>query len=82
MPKCPKCGKEIDYLEYYQLTWQYAKARLAKGVFRNSVEYYLEYHDWKDTGIDEDGGYYCPECEELIAVSEREAIEFLKKGDE
>jgi len=65
MPKCPKCGKEIEYLDYTQPAK--ASVKPAGG--------YLEYC-WWDEYVAE-GEYECPECGEVLFDSEEEAERFF-----
>jgi DNA-directed RNA polymerase subunit RPC12/RpoP len=76
MPKCPKCGKEIDFLENYQYP---------------TVDYYHFYldsegnpqYEYMDgfSSKDDEGDYYCPECGEKLFDNEEDAIKFLKGGE-
>jgi len=64
MPKCPKCGKEIDYLtnfviEEYKLT-----------IDENGNGY----HEL----VDCDDDYQCPECATILFRDEEKAVKFLK----
>jgi len=84
MPKCPKCGEEIDYLIGY---YRYESSNFLHMIdgepertFRDEATY-LE-------GEDE---YECPLCEKVLFDNEEDALEFLrekrkrrrcKKGDE
>jgi hypothetical protein len=69
MPKCPVCGKEIDYLIEYSKEWRKYRVRLVG----DSIEY--EEIDEADV-IDHE--YACPECDTTIATTEEEAEEFLR----
>jgi phage FluMu protein Com len=67
MPKCPKCGKEIDYLNY---------EGEAGATFDASG-----YSDAEL--FDADGHYYCPMCRTLLFESDLEAYRFLiQEGDD
>ena len=65
MPFCPKCGKEIDYLHYWENALNTAK-------FDGE-----HYHDW-DTVETYEYGYECPECGFPLFSNEDDAIKFLK----
>jgi hypothetical protein len=70
MPKCPKCGKEIDYLYCYAY-------KLEKARFYISSNNRTKYSNWK--GICRgDLVYDCPKCGELLFASEEEAEKFLR----
>jgi len=73
MPKCPKCGKEIDYLVDYSPAWQKYEMRIDK----NGDAHYEFVDDSLpiDTIDDE---YECPECSEVLFTDEEEAVKFLK----
>jgi predicted RNA-binding Zn-ribbon protein involved in translation (DUF1610 family) len=66
MPKCPKCGEEIDHLINYCRGWE---------MFAFDGEEY-EYID--SFGVDE-SEYACPECDETLFTDEEEASKFLKR---
>jgi len=73
MPKCPKCGSEIDELIVY--CKEISKYR----VWLHSPE--DEHPSWEriDALESEDvGGYECPECGEQLFKDYHEAIAFLK----
>jgi hypothetical protein len=72
MPKCPKCGEEIDHLHYYAYELQKADF----DVFDNGD---FEYNSW-DSLCDVKGEpeYCCPECSATLFRSQDEAIKFLK----
>jgi predicted RNA-binding Zn-ribbon protein involved in translation (DUF1610 family) len=69
MPKCPKCGKEIDYvLEYHDVLTQTA-------IYADrSVEL-----DRLDSGLDY-LTYDCPECGAELFQSWDEAKAFIRAG--
>lgn len=71
MPKCPKYGKEIDYLK------DYSKCEEVYD-FRVSETGHPQY-DMVDTipGSDYDD-YECPECGEVLFTGEGDALKFLK----
>jgi len=64
MPKCPKCGKEIDYLtdfilEEYKLT-----------IDENGSAYHELVNDSDE--------YQCPKCAAILFRDEEDAVKFLK----
>ncbi len=69
MPKCPKCGKEIDCLRNFQSG-------------ENAYDFYVEDGDTHyeldefqpDNNIND---YECPECSETLFTDEEEARKFL-----
>lgn len=73
MPKCPKCGAEIDYLIADRLTHIYQEVSL-------NDEGDLEYGDYNDGSAEDDEKekFYCPECNALISPSYNGAVKFLK----
>lgn len=72
MPKCPKCGKEIDHLVYYA----YELQRANLWVFEDGES---EYSTWDSLGETKgDPDYECPECGEVLFHNEDEAINFLR----
>jgi DNA-directed RNA polymerase subunit RPC12/RpoP len=70
MPRCPKCGSEIDYLIEYSKEWRRYRVRL----IGDSIEY-------EETGdaVVIDHEYVCPHCETTIAITEEEAKRFLSR---
>ncbi len=70
---CPKCGKEIDCLDYE------ASVR-ESGFVCAGGETYLDYQKGRDCHDFEmqDVRYSCPECTEFLTRDEDEALEFLK----
>jgi len=73
MPKCPKCGKEIDYLRDFSPVWQEYKM-----IIDENGDAHYEFVDDSlpiDTIDDE---YECPECGEVLFTDEEEAVKFLK----
>jgi predicted RNA-binding Zn-ribbon protein involved in translation (DUF1610 family) len=69
--RCPKCGKEIDYLYYYAY-------ELQKATFYISSNNHAEYSNWDSIpDIKGDPEYVCPECGEVLFTSEEEAEKFL-----
>lgn len=74
LPKCPKCGKQIDYL-CVESCGSYSKNGYLH-VDTESVEW-----DDEDNDPDEET-YCCPECNEDLELNYDEAIEFMvSKGD-
>ena len=73
MPKCPKCGKEIDHLIHYGYY-------LMKADFRIDKDGDKVYENWYDFGDMKEGTeeYYCPECKQVLFKTEDEAIKFLR----
>ena len=67
MPRCPKCGEEIDHLVYWEKAWRRAEFE-ADG----------EYHDW-ETHPTDSFYYACPCCGEKLFRSEEKALNFLKR---
>ena len=73
MPRCPKCGKEIDHLVDYSPVWEEYELRVDTNgnvhweFMNNSVPM-----DAKD---DE---YECPECHKVLFTDAEDAINFLK----
>jgi len=70
MVSCPSCGKEIDHLINWSKQWRKYVVRLGEG---GDLEF-EEVEDDVDVIRDE---FLCPECEEVVAVSERHAKELL-----
>jgi hypothetical protein len=67
MPKCPKCGKIINYLINVVSGWK---------------NYIFDGKNYEEDKFESDGVlniWVCPECEEELFDSEEEAIEFLKE---
>ena len=68
MPKCPKCGKEIDrlrsFLPIYDLT-----------VDENGKEHY-EFINYSPVAIKEH--YICLKCRAVLFTDEEDAIKFLR----
>jgi DNA-directed RNA polymerase subunit RPC12/RpoP len=69
MPKCPACGKEIDYLIEYSKEWRKYRVRLVGND--------LEYEEIGEGAVI-DHEYVCPNCDTTIATTEEETKEFLK----
>jgi uncharacterized C2H2 Zn-finger protein len=73
MPKCPKCGAEINELLYYAYELNHAHFYVNENTGR------AEFHNWDtipDTKGDPD--FECPECEEVLFHSQEEAEKFLR----
>jgi len=72
MSKCPKCGKEIDYLRDFSPMWQEFKMTIDK-----IGDAHYELVD-NSTPMDRDDEYICPECGEVLFTDEEEAVKFLE----
>jgi len=72
MPRCPKCGKEIDHLKDFSPVWQEYKMTIDE----NGNAHY-EFVD-NSTPMDTGDEYECPECEEVLFRDEEEAVRFLR----
>jgi hypothetical protein len=70
MAKCPKCNKEIEYLEFYADQ---------KCIFSLDYQGKPDYEEVPDFSTDVH--YDCPECLEEVATEESDAIDILN-GDE
>ena len=72
MPKCPKCGKEVDQL----------KARVSEVsdwlLMLEDGDPYWEEEDRTRTG---DITFGCPECEAVLFQDEEKALAFLRLVD-
>jgi transcription initiation factor IIE alpha subunit len=72
MPKCPKCGNDIDFLKNYVsgITEDFNFTVDAKG--------YPEY-EHVDSYLDDEAKneFCCPECGATLFVDEKDAINFL-----
>ena len=72
MPKCPKCKAEIDYLNYYAYELTKATVGIPEGTD------HMEYSHWDSLGDTRgDINFECPECDETLFTSEKEAKKFL-----
>ena len=72
MPKCPKCGAEIDHLrEFDNVEVSYVFGLDSKGRLCWDDQEIL----WDTAKIIEVG---CPECEAILFKTESEAVAFLK----
>jgi len=72
MPKCPKCGKEIDFLKDYFPVWQEYNMRINE----NGEECYEFVDD--SIPMDTDEEYECPECCEILFRNRDDAVKFLR----
>ena len=66
MPRCPKCGAEIDHLIYYESGW---------------LAYTYDGKDYiRAEGLDifKGSAYACPICGEFLFESETKAQKFLR----
>jgi len=74
MPKCPKCGAEINYLVYSSIYKEEA--------FFSINEYGdTEYERLEEIEYMPDSYYRCPKCGETLFLDEEEAEKFLR-GEE
>ena len=71
MARCPKCGREIDHLNYWSLEW----VKRSYWVNDDGEGEWSSSKDWVST--DNDDEYECPWCCEVLFHSEEEAREFL-----
>jgi len=71
MPKCPKCGAEIDYLIAY--TTNVAEEDIFRVDKSGGVEYDEVGFDYWDTSTT----FSCPECEKILFRREEDAKKFL-----
>lgn len=73
MPKCPKCGEELDYL------LDYSKC---EEVYEFSLKPDGEIQSEQVDRISEDtpDDFECPECKEVLFTKEEDAVKFLKGG--
>jgi transcription initiation factor IIE alpha subunit len=74
MPKCPKCGEEIDGLD------NRTNAEVESYFIANNGGWgeYLYTHNCYLN----DGDYMCPECGEVLFTDEKSALNFLKGIDD
>ena len=70
--KCPKCKKEIDYLNNYQSGENHHSLLIIDG------EHTYEEQEFQPNGQTND--FECSECKEILFTDEDKAIEFLE-GD-
>ena len=73
MAKCPRCGKDIDYLQYEEIR-TYA-GTMTEGVMGSRAQYEID-HD------DVEAHYNCPHCDEELATEESVALSILKGEEE
>lgn len=75
MPKCPKCGRNIDYLRYSAYELQKANFYVTdtNAEYSNRDSLGVTYPDTIE--------YSCPECDEVLFVDEEEAKKFLMEND-
>lgn len=71
MARCPLCAHEIDHLTHASLEWNYYRMWLEDG----NVEY--EQEDAEPVPVNQNN-WQCPECLEVVAVTEGQAITILK----
>lgn len=73
MPKCPNCGKEIEYLQNVFNCYHRVDCTL------NHIDHLIQYHPEteKSWGAD-DSSWNCPECDAELFYSEENAENFLK----
>jgi transcription initiation factor IIE alpha subunit len=71
MPKCPKCGKEIDFLKNYE-----SNATLEYNLSLD-IEGEPQY-EYVDTLFAGDSVFACPECGEDLFSNEEDAVAFLQ----
>jgi transcription initiation factor IIE alpha subunit len=69
MPKCPKCGAEIQYLVCYYVVEELKSTPFYgdRYGFANEEDSYIR-----------DIGYFCPECDQMVAETEEEAQKILE----
>jgi predicted RNA-binding Zn-ribbon protein involved in translation (DUF1610 family) len=74
MPKCPECGKYIDYLVVWKKeVWTYTER----------YDYPGEFGDMIDSEVDVlQEEYSCPRCGSKLFESEEEAKEFFEEAFE
>lgn len=74
MVRCPKCGSEIDYLNYYA----YELTKACVSIDENYDQ--LDYYSWDSLGVTKgEIDYECPECGEVLFHTEKEAEQFLRQ---
>jgi ribosomal protein S27AE len=72
MPKCPKCDKEIDYLEYECEEVSIYAVSLSDDGDK------LEWERVDGETVEDQDTYTCPKCGAEIAHHYSEAVAFLK----
>jgi len=76
MAKCPNCGEDVSELKYYRL-----KADIEAGTFslkvmhEGNINLIFNLVDFVETAK-----FLCPKCNAIIALSSKEAENFLKTG--
>ena len=70
--KCPKCNKEIDHLHNIQTMWHRFDMVLTKKGFPK--------YDNEKTWEADENSFACPECDEDLFWTEKNAKKFLKTG--
>ena len=70
MPKCPKCGAEIDHL----INWSEAEQKFILRLTEKGTPNY----EYVDTVPKDRNEYECPKCHEVLFTDEEEAIKFLR----
>lgn len=73
MAKCPKCGKEIDYLRDFSPAWQEFRATIGQDGYMS-----FEPMDNYEVMDREDDEYECPECTRVLFTDQVQAENFLK----
>ena len=69
---CPKCKKEIDYLNYYAYELTKACVSIPEGYKE------LDYYHWDSLGTTKgEVNFECPECSEVLFHTDEEAKTFL-----
>ena len=66
MAKCPKCEKEINYLN------NYSRCEVMVRLYEDGFSKPLKIVKTLDAG-----DYECPKCNELLFTTEKEALAFL-----
>lgn len=72
-PKCPQCGVELDYLDYF--AYAHVKSQLEINEEGNAEWGYMELLDGTWPGSIE---YQCPACGIVMFQSDDSAIKYLK----
>ena len=67
--KCPSCGNEIENLDYEVRAREWGYASLSNPQNENS-EARINEHEQSDSEWTNDVDYYCPECNEEVALSD------------
>ena len=76
MLKCPKCGKSIDFLKYYEVA--------TEDEYNASLDDNEDMkYEFVDTLTLEDSNacFTCPECGEILFRNEKDATNFLLEGE-